>query len=421
MLRRPAVRLGFFMVCLVLLGSFISAIVTEKTIFLYKDALQLSASQITTLNLFLNIPVYLQPLLAGRTEMVPWRGYRRRPYYALGILLAVGSYACLSLLKHYTYLPVVALVLNAVVGSTLRSVVISAFFISVGNRTGSTSKIQNLILFLGLVLQIGVTSHLGGYVAEHWSYSRTFLTTAGLLLLYLPMIFLVEDPRIAHPEQQKQGQQETRQALRAAVKDRRLWGAIAFIAYLALTPSPDTALIFYQTDALHFSKQLIGDLNRFLAIGQAIGFFACLIVARWLPLRWVCVAICFLNMGLYGGYLIMTSVTTAQIGFITRGVVSSLLGILNITLLSRSCTKGIEGTVFGMFASVNAFFYLICDKWGSWLYDYYGPANHGTVLHGWYMSNFIGLAVAAGAFVFLPFLPAWTKSRATLSSPLEET
>lgn len=421
MLQRPAVRLGFFMVCLVLLGSFIGAIVTEKTIFLYKEALQLSASQITTLNLLLNIPVYLQPLLAGWTEMVPWRGYRRRPYYALGILVTASSYACLAFLGHYTYLPVVLLVLSAVIGSTLRSVVISAYFISAGNRTGSTSKIQNLLLFLGLVLQIGITSHLGGYVAEHWSYTRTYQTVALLLLLYLPVIFLVEDPRTTHPEQQKQAQQETRQALRAALRDRRLWGAIAFIAYLALTPSPDTALLFYETDALHFSKQLIGDLNRFLAIGQAIGFFACLAVARWLPLRWVCVSICLLNMGLYGGYLIMTSEATAQIGFIARGVVSSLLGILNITLLSRSCPKGIEGTVFGMFNSVNAFFYLLCDKWGSWLYDHYGPSNHGTILQGWYMSNFIGLAVAAGAFLFLPFLPAWTKSRAPISSPLEET
>ena len=173
------------------IGTFLGAITTEKTTFLYKDALHLSASNVATLNLILAIPVYLQPFLGAWTELMPWSGYRRRPYFALGVILAALGYLGMALMPTYAYKTVIPLLLVVAAGGVLRNVIIGAVFTAVGNQTGILARLQTIMTGIGLVLGATYTSHLGGYVAQNWSYKTVFLWGAALTLLKLPLLFLI--------------------------------------------------------------------------------------------------------------------------------------------------------------------------------------------------------------------------------------
>ena len=77
--------------------------------------------------------------------------------------------------------------------------------------------------------------------------------------------------RAEHHDAQREAREQTIRALRGAAQDRRFWVAVAWLAFIALTPFPASAQIYYETDALHFSKQFIGDLNAWSAVGSIVG------------------------------------------------------------------------------------------------------------------------------------------------------
>src|SRR5207253_1877690 len=93
----------------------------------------------------------------------------------------------------YHYATVATLLLLYASGGVITAVTFSAVMVAVGNRTGTFGRLQTLALFVPLVLQVLWTGHLGGYVAQHWSYPHTFTVAALLTLLHAPLIFLMED------------------------------------------------------------------------------------------------------------------------------------------------------------------------------------------------------------------------------------
>jgi hypothetical protein len=428
--RQAVMRLGCLVAVSVLLNTLIGALVGEKTVFLYKETLHLSASDITVLNLLLGIPRYLQPFLGAWTEIVPWLGFHRRPYYFCGVLAAALSYLALAFLQQYHFGTILLLKLALGSGVVLSGVVYNAAFVAIGNRTGILPRLQSLALMLPLVLSTVYTSRLGGFVAEHWTYSRTYGTAGVLTLLILPLVLLMDDNRVAHSAAARLSAEATaaRAAHRArsvailkqALKSRGLWIFTAYLAYLSLTPDPVTARLFYETDYLGFSKQFIGDLGKYQAAGTLLGLGLVALLTRFTTLRVATLWTWLGNCAIYLCYFGIRDHASAKIAFVLIGLDFGLLGVLEAALVARACPKGAEGTVFGLIASVKVFFYLLCDYSGTKLYDLFGPLNaahHYTVAHGWTTSVAIGLACAVVQGVFLPFLPAWTRSRAPLSTP----
>jgi MFS family permease len=431
--RASVLRLGCLVAASVLIHTLMSAIVGEKTSFLYKEVLHLTASQITVLNLMLGLPTYVQPFVGAWTEIIPWLGYHRRPYYFVGILVSVLGYLSLALLHPYQYGTVAILMLTQGAGAVLSSLVFNAVFVAIGNRTGTLPRVRTLALTLPLLLSTVYASHLGGYVSEHWSYAWTYGTAAVLAALLLPLTLLMDDTRVPHGVAARQtadaiAARTARQAqsvsvLKKALRSPGLWIFTAYIAYNALTPDPVTARLYYEADSLHFSKQFIGDLGKYQSMGTLIGLGLVALFARFATLRMATLWSWLGNCMIYLCYFGIRSHASAQLAFFLMGLDFGFLGVLVTALIARACPRGAEGTVFGLIASVNAFFYLICDYWGTKMYDFYGPLNtahHYTVAHGWNMSVGIGLTFAVLQGLFLPFLPAWTRSRASLSATQPE-
>ena len=401
----------------------------EKTTFLFKEVMHLTPGDIGTLGILVGIPAYLQPFLGAGSDLFPLFGSHRRSYYVLSVLVRTGAYWGLACLSQYHYIAVVCLLLVLASGGVLATVMVNAIMVAVGNRTRRLGQLQSLIVFVPAVLSILYTAHLSGYVTQHWSYHHAYSLAAALMLLHLPLTLLIDEKSIvgqsrADPARRQEERREERArslaALREAARLPGLWAVIGLVFYLILTPGVGNAQIYYMTDVLHFSKQLIGSLGMFSSAGAIVsmGLFAAF--SRRLPV-WSLV------WGAWGmdciGYPILVLLHTpdsAKVIYFLGACIGTWYSLCLFTLAARACPPGVEGAVYGLVMSAIAIAGVLSDKIGGNMYDYFGPLNtahHWTITHGWDYSLWVGLAFTLVGFVFIPFLPAWAKSREPLGGP----
>jgi MFS family permease len=426
--RHPFLRVALLVGLSVLLGAITGAVRGEKTQFLLKEELHLNATGTATLGLLLGIPAYLQPFVGAWTDLFPLFGLRRRSYYLLGLLIAAGSTFILGFAHPYHYPTVACLLLLNGSGGVLTAVTYSAVMVAVGNRTGTFGRLQTVAALVPLVLQVVWTGHLGGYVAQHWSYEHTFTVAALLTLLNAPLVLLMEDGSMGaakrgrtredpavRAERKRAERAQTAAALHAAARTRGLWVMVAYVFYLILTPGPNS--LYYFADGLHFSKQFIGDLHKWWAAGTLLGMSLFAFLYRRLPVVALVWGAWLMDCAIYPPLWLTRDTVSAEWMRLIGGAVSVIYGLCLNTIAARACPPGIEGAIYGLVMAAIALGAGLTNQFGSWLYDFFGPANkahHFTVIHGWNWSIYIGEAFTLAAGFLIPFLPDWARSREPL-------
>ncbi len=427
-------RIAAFLTLSVVLGAFGGALTGEKTTFLFKEVMHLTPGDIGTLGIIVGIPAYLQPFLGAGSDLFPLFGSHRRSYYVLSVLVHAAARWGLACLSEYHYAAVVCLLLVLASGGVLAGVMVNAVMVAVGNRTRRLSQLQSLIVFVPSVLAILYTARLSGYVTQHWSYHHAFGLAALLMLLQVPLVLLIDEkPAVAaenqgrvHPAERRAARQEERArsaaALRQAARMPGLWAIIGFVFYLILTPGVNNAQIYYMTDVLHFSKQLIGSLGAYSSAGSIVsmGLFAAF--SRRMPVRGLVWGAWGMDCIGYPILLLLHTADSAKVIYFLGACIGTWYSLCLSTLAARACPPGVEGTVYGLVMSAIAIAGVLSDKIGGNMYDYFGPLNtahHWTITHGWDYSLWVGLAFTLVGFVFIPFLPAWAKSREPLGGVRE--
>lgn len=402
------------------LGGVLSAVTANKQLFLYKDTLHLSASGVGTLLLIINLPAYLQPFMGGLSDLYPLGGWHRRSYFALAAIVQAAGYWGLMTLHQYHYAALICLLIVAGTGGALAGVLINAAMVSVGNRTGTFGVLQTLFQFTPLVLSLAYTARLDGEVTASWSYHHTFLVAALLSLAFLPLTFLLEDRRVtdsrrtaAEREAARAERARTGAALREAAATPGVWVMTAFLFYLYVTPLLLTASVYYETDVLRLSKGFIGRLDGWMSAGSLAGLVAFGAFSRRLPIKAVVWGAIGADAAIY--LLAMTmhdapSVRIAQFGW---SFLAIFLAVCLNTLAARACPPQVEGTVYGLMQAALSLSLVLCDKFGSALYDWFGPAHGHSVAHGWFCALWFGFGFTLLAVFFVPFLPAWAKGGGT--------
>ncbi len=401
------------------LGGVLSAVTANKQLFLYKDTLHLSASGVGTLLLIVGLPTYLQPFMGGLSDLYPLGGWHRRSYLALAAVVQAAGYAGLTALHQYHYAALACLLIVAGTGGALAGVLVNAAMVSVGNRTGTFGVLQALFQVTPLVLSLAYTARLDGEVNASWSYGRTFGVAALLSLAFLPLTFLLEDTRAqagrgaqgeAREAAKRAERARTAAALREASATPGVWVMTAFLFYLYVTPLLLTASVYYETDVLRLSRGFIGRLDGWMSAGSLAGLAAFGAFSRRLPVRalvWGAIgadaAIYLLAMTMHDA----PSVKLAQFGW---SFLAIFLAVCLNTLAARASPPGVEGAVYGLMQAALSLSLVLCDKFGSALYDWFGPAHGHTVAHGWFSALWFGFGFTLLAVFFVPFLPAWAKS-----------
>ena len=398
------------------LTGVLGAITANKQLFLYKDVLHLSASGVGTLALIINLPAYLQPFMGGLSDLYPLFGWHRRSYFVLASVVQAAGYAGLMTLHLYHYWALACLLIVAGSGSALAAVLVNAVMVSIGNRTGTFGLLQSLSLFVPLVFSIAYTGDLDGYVTQNWTYPHTFGVAALLSLAFVPVAGLLEDHRAvpgqaaARNAARSAERQQTQAALRDAARVPGLWVIAAFLFYLNVTPLLLTASTYYETDVLHLSKEFIGRLDKWSAAGSITALIAFSAVSRKLPVRVLVWGAIVSDCAIYLCMMTMHDAPSVRIAQSVWSFLAILMTVCLNTLAARACPPKIEGTVYGLMQAVMALSLVLCDKFGSTLYDYFGPAHGHSITHGWFCALWFGFGFTLLAVFFLPFLPAWTKS-----------
>ncbi len=405
--------------------SNLSGVVTgEKLIFLFKEELHLSVSDVGTLNILLGIPFYLQPFLGIWSDLFPFLGYHRRSYYLLAAGMGALGYLGLSALHQYHYATVACLLLVALAGGTLLLVIVNAVMVAIGNSTGTFGILQAIAIAVPLLMAIAYTSHLSGYVTQHWSYQHCFQMAALLFLVYAPLVLLIDEKRVGgvtgneteteratRTAARQKEREEKATTLRQAAANRGMWAIVGYVFYLGITPGVFTAQIYFMTDVLHFDKQFIGDLRSWEAAGQIVALLGFMTVSRFLPVRVLVWGAWVLDCLSYPVQMYLHDATSAIFVKFFASLVGLLYALCLGMLAAKACPPGIEGTVYGLIMAAIQLGGVLSEKFGGVLYDYFGPLNahHYTIQHGWLWALGIGLGFTLFAVVFIPFLPAWAR------------
>ena len=85
---------------------------------------------------------------------------------------------------------------------------------------------------------------------------------------------------------------------------------VAYVFYLILTPGPNS--LYYFTDGLHFSKQFIGDLQRWSAAGQLTGMGLFYFGYRRLPVLALVLGAWLMDCALYPSMWLMRGPLSAE-------------------------------------------------------------------------------------------------------------
>ena len=411
------------------LGAFLSAFTLEKLLFLYKEQLHLTPGGVGTLGIIVGIPTYLQPLMGAFSDLNPLAGYHRRSYFVLGGVIGAAGFLSLALQTHYTFITAAALVMIASVGTILVNVILNAVLVVVGNATGTFARLQTLLYLVSYGWVLAYTGYLRGYVTQHWTYAHAFEVAAALSLATTLLVFLIPETRRAGHSQAKASpeeaarrkadrqaeRQQTLATLRSAMTSPGLWALVAFIFYLIVTPGVTTAQVYFETDALHLSKQFIGNLTRWTSGGVLAALFVYGGASRWLSVRtlvwgaWLMDAV---------GYLLLMNIhnaPSAELMTFFCALIGTIYGLCLYTLAGRACPVGVEGVIYGLVLSAIALGGTLGDKLGGTLYDTFGPLNHHSVTHGWISMLWFGFGFTVLAVAFIPFLPAWARSGERLS------
>jgi MFS family permease len=435
---RAVWRVVFLIIAYTVIHTCMVAVVGEKRTFLFKEEMRLTPGDIGTLFLLVGLPTYLQPFLGAWSDLFPLFGYHRRSYYLLALAVYVVGYICLAQLHVYRYAIVLGSLLIIASGITMLAVIVNATMVSIGNRTGTFGRLQSVQQLVPLVMSVLFTSHLSGYVAQNWSYRATFLTAAALGLLLAPCVLLIEEKHDRPLRRARETAEERAERLAARREERAktfailrqsaaspgLWALTGFVFYLIITPGLNTAMIFYEADVLHFSKQFIGDLGRWSSAGAIAGVLAFGLFSYWMPVRAMVWGAWLMDCLSYLALMQVRSAPSAEIALFFNGVIGIIYGLCLFTLAAKVCPPGIEGTIYGLFLAAIALATAFSEKFGGFLYDFFGPKNpahHYTVAHGWFAGLWVGFVFTVLAVLFIPFLPAWTRSAEPLRPRPEPT
>lgn len=434
----PSQKADFWRVALLMAGTvsvyaLVLAFSGEKLSFFYKEQLHLSASAFSTLLILLNVSTYFRPFIGASSDLFPLLGYHRRSYYVLAALLEAAGFFTLSLFTHPSYWTTAILVMIAAAGGVTLMIMADAVMVQVGNRTGTVPRLQAIQQFLPQVILLAFAARLSGYVTQHWSYGACFRTAALMALLALPLTLLIDEKRVSGGQQALESLEEHRErrdakareraesvaALGQAVQSPGLWAILAYVFYLVLTPSGSTAQLYFEVDVLHFSKQFIGNLGQWSSAGVILGILTVVAVSRRISVRtlvwsgWVIGTVSYLLNFALRDHL------SAEIIFF----VSSYFGIMSnlslYTLAARACPPKVEGTIYGLFMASVGLAAVFSNKLGSMLYDFYGPAHHHSAVYGWYAMTWWGFGLTVPAALLILLMPAWSRSRASLSAKPE--
>ena len=328
----------------------------------------LSAGQVADFFAISAIPWFIKPVYGLVSDFFPLWGRKRKSYLLLtSALAALAGFALLGVPHTYGWL--VGLLTLMGFGLAFTDVLVDAVMVESGKPLGLTGAFQS-VQWGAIEVSSILVGEVGGYLAERRAVDATFLLAAAFPLVSLAMtaVFVRESPARANRAEIA----GTLTAVRRALGDREIWVVAGFIFFFNFSPSFGPALVFYQTDVLHFDQELIGHLNALSAVAGIAGALIYAPLSRRVPLR----RLINLAIGVGAittlGYLAYRDVVTAIAMEALFGCVAMLVQLAFLDLAAKACPRHVEATFFALMMSVFNGGAQLAQNVGGRLYDWYG-------------------------------------------------
>ena len=350
-----------------------------------------SASAIETFFALGALPWLLKPLYGLLSDFVPIGGQRRKPYLMMGCALAAASGLTLGLSEVPSYATLLALVAAMTVGFAFSDVLVDGLMVDKGRPSGLTGPFQAVQwgAARAAAVLVGV---VGGHLAATRDVHSGYLVAGVCPLVSLVMVAgLVEEPRQPHD---RDAARRTLRGIRDALRSRDLWAVAGFLFLWTFSPSFDTALLFQQTDRLHFSQRFIGVLGSVGSIGGMIGAFIYPVLSRRVRLRRLVTVAIGIGVVTTLAYLGYRDATTAIVIEAVYGVAGTVATLAFFELAAKAAPRHVEATFFALLMAVYAAGSRVSGVTGGALYDALGYPPLVV----------ISAVVTAAAWLVLPWL-----------------
>jgi MFS family permease len=337
--------------------------------FLLKDSFGLSAAQTATFFSITVIPWLIKPVYGLISDFVPLFGQRRKSYFLLASGMATAMGIVLTMMGSYTYWGIAIFFTLMGLGLAFTDVLTDALMVENGQRLGLTGPFQAVqwaaISFASILVGVG-----GGWLAQQKFISFTFLIATVFPLITLAMaIFMIRERRV---EIGKDQFRNTWMAIRGAIGSRMLWIVAGFIFFYNFSPSFGPALVYYATDALHFSKIFLGTLDSLSYASGMVGTAVYFAFSKSLPFKRLihfAIAAGVIATLAYFGYRDQVSAIVLSLAF---GGVAMFIQLTFLDLAARACPKQAEATFFALLMSIYNGAVQLSQITGGWLYDRLG-------------------------------------------------
>jgi len=384
----PLVNMGWFNTGLALL------VLEFPFKVLLKEQLHFSAEQVAGFLAVAMIPIYIKPFAGILSDAVPLFGTRRRSYLLLGLILAGIFYLMLSLVPR-TYPALLITYLGLSTFLTLTSTVLGGVMVEVGKRDRTTGKLSAQRLGITNIVRV-ISGPLAGWLATQ-AIILTSVICSVLYFMLVPLYWIfLREKRDARVNSEKL-KEATRQA-KTLFTSGTLWAAAGLVVLVVASPGFDTALLYHQTDNLHFSKPFIGQLDvikgLFSMVGALIYGYAC----RHMPLRKLLTWSIIIHSTSTLFYLLYKTQASAMVVTAIESTTLAIALLPLYDLAARATPRGSEALGYSVMMSVWNFTKNMSDLLGSAIYSRFGERMTELV---WVNSITTALVLIA-----VPFLPS---------------
>ena len=333
-----------------------------------KDA-GLSAGQVATFFAITTVPWLIKPVYGLLSDFVPLFGFHRKSYLMLTSATAAAAGILLGVTGEHSYSRMAILFTGMALGLAFTDVLVDALMVENGKPLRLTGAFQSVQWGAITVASI-LVGELGGYLAEHRRLHAAFFIAAcfPLVSFLMAALFVREAPARKEREEFR----ITWRAIRKALAEREIWVVGGFIFFWTFSPSFGPALLYYQTDVLHFSQQFIGHLGALAAVAGVVGALIYAPLSRLVPLRRLINL--SIGVGVVGtlAYLFYEGPVSALIIDVVFGCVGMTTQLAFLDLAAKSCPRHIEATFFALLMSIYNGGTQISQNIGGRLYDSFG-------------------------------------------------
>jgi MFS family permease len=329
----------------------------------------LSAGQVATFFAITTVPWLIKPVYGLLSDFVPLFGYHRKSYLLLTSATAAAGGLFLGVTGNHAYWRMAAFFTLMALGLAFTDVLVDALMVENGKPMGLTGAFQS-VQWGAITTASILVGELGGYFAEHRRLHAAFFLAACFPLVSLLMAAFVV--REAPARADREAFATTWAAIWEALREREVWVVGGFILFWTFSPSFGPAMLYYQTDHLHFSQQFIGHLAALASAAGVAGAFVYAPLSRRVPLtRLINFSIGAAVVGTVA-YLEYRGPVSALVIDVVFGCVGMITQLAFLDLAAKSCPRRIEATFFALLMSVYNAGGQLSQNVGGRLYDSFG-------------------------------------------------